>query len=254
MKILCVGRGYIGKALGKEKDFEAMPHTYFIENPDCVRSFDAIVNTAGIIGDGKCQKADYSDVIEANVEFPRRMQAYVLKHKKQFIHLSTVGISEVQVAPPNSAYGNDEPPFYVTEHMPVYPHNLYCASKILSEEAVKKRKNIIFRLPWMFIKGVIEDRIQNWDFIQDTWCSYVTIQTLATAIRHATQGTVIGTYHLSDGHVYFPDFIREKIGQSLPTRTDCPKAMTAAVPVGTVKTFGRVDHPLTGKSKKIWDD
>ena len=255
-KILCVGRGYVGKALAKYADFSVISHQAFLENPDSLLGFDSVVNTAGITGHRKCDEAGYDATIEANVAFASYLQGEVIKRKKNFIQLSTIGISKAQVAP-NVQYAhrqyrtgfNPEPPFYVNEHMPIYPHNLYVASKILNEQVISKRKYCILRLPWVLVEGVFESRAKHWDAVQDTWCSILRIQTLVEAVKCASQG-VIGTYHLSDAHVYFPEFINELLGKQLPIRTDFPENMTAAVPVSTAKLINGGNEALTAGSKK----
>ena len=231
-KTLCIGRGYIGKALSKYEGFTTISHQDFVENPDQINAYNIVVNTAAITGDRKCKEAGYDAVIDANVKFALSMQAEVLKRKKNFIQLSTVGIVETQVAPSLSLH-DTEPPFYVHEHTFVYPHNLYCASKILNETAIGKRKHLILRLPWVLVEGVFQSRIQHWDSIQDTWCSVLTIETLVKVIQN--HSFLIGTYQIANAHVYFPHFISEQLGKELPIRKSYPTDMTAAVPVSTEK-------------------
>ena len=231
-KVLCVGRGYVGGALANFEGFDAISHKAFLDNPEVILDYDVLVNTAGVIGHRKCEEAGYDEVIEANVHLPLFMQTEALRYKKDFIHLSTIGIVETQVAPSLTVH-DTEPPFYAHEHTFIYPHNLYCASKIISDHMLSKRKNLILRLPWVLVADVFESRIENWDSVQDTWCSTLSIELLAKFIQQ--NHGAIGTYHIADAHVYFPAFVSDVLGKHLPIRTDYPSNMTAAVPLDTEK-------------------
>ena len=232
MKILCVGRGYIGTALAEHYGFTAISHQLFLENPELLIDTDAVVNTAGIVGHGKCDEAGYDEVIKANVDFALTLQTETLKRGGHFIQLSTIGISEKQVAPSISRH-DSKLPFTVREGTFVFPHNLYCASKILNESVVSRRQHTILRLPWVLVGGVFESRLQNWKSVQDTWCSVLGVEHLIKVIKHVAYYKTTGTYHVADRHVYFPEFIKQQLGKHLPIRADYPKNMTAAVPVDT---------------------
>ena len=232
-KILAVGRGYIGKALNHYKEFELISHSKFLEDPGVVLGYEGVVNTAGIIGHRNCDAAGYEAVMKANVAFPLRVQAACLKANVRCIQLTTVGISELQVAPTADIR------FRV--NMPVYPHNLYCASKILLEASLRNKLCILLRLPWVVVEGVFRDRIKNWTSVQDTWASVLEVPDLYKSILKLTQPIDddmdrlypknSGLYQLKSYDVYFPDFIKSHLDMELPIRTDYPRDMTAAVPL-----------------------
>ena len=221
MKILVIGRGYIGKVLDAYDEFDVVSHNQLLGIPALVEGYDAVVNAAGIVGHRKCNEAGYAAVIEANVKFPITVQAVCAQYGVTFIQLTTVGISRVQVAPTSD--------ICFSLKMPVYPHNLYCASKILLEASLIGKPAIILRLPWVVDKGVFESRVKNWDMVQDTYTSVLEIEDLRKAIFKYPVNS--GVFHLKSYDVYFPDFINKLLSSNLPIRKEYPNDMTAAIPI-----------------------
>ena len=239
--ILCVGRGYIGKALSEYDNFEVISHKDFLVKP-LIENYQAVVNCAGITGDGKCTQVGYAETVKANVEFPLKVEEICTMAGVPFIHFTTTGISKKQVAGDLTES--------LAEDMPVYPHNLYCTSKILCESTLRNRNTVIFRLPWVIAPGVFESRIKNWTAVQDTYTSILEIKDLADIICkivekqktdfHTYYPAKVNTFHLKTSDVYFPDFIKNNYGLDLPIRKEYPSSMTAAVPVNNSRIKERI--------------
>ena len=227
MKILCVGRGYLGKALAEFDDFDVISHQTFTKYPDVVSDYNGVVNCAGIVGHRKCDEEGYDPVIEANVKFAVTLQNNCLAHGVHFIQPSTIGISLRQ--------WSTAPEFLVSESMPIYPHNLYCASKILNEHALNQQNTTILRLPWVVVPGTFESRIQNWKEVQSTICSIIELEDLRCALLNTLRKRAVGVYNIKTTDVYFPDFIKARFGLDLPERETGTNNMTASVPMDTRK-------------------
>ena len=235
-KILVIGRGYVGKALEAYDEFDVISHTVFLTIPAIVEDYDAVVNAAGIVGYQKCNEAGYDAVIEANVKFPITVQAACAEYGAIFFQLTTVGISRVQVAPTSDVS------FSVND--PIYPHNLYCASKILLEVSLKREFGFILRMPWVVDKGVFESRVQHWDAVQDTYTSVLEIEDLRASIldlvsnpkrykpiySDAEYPVTSGIQHLKSYDVYFPDFINKLLSSNLPIRRGISKRYDGSDP------------------------
>lgn len=223
MKVLVLGRGYIGKALSVYEEFDVVSHSQLLRVPALVDGYDAVVNAAGIIGHRQCEAAGYDAVIAANVEYPLKVQAVCERADILFFQLTTVGISKAQVAPSRD--------IVFREGDPVYPHNLYCASKLLLEASLKG--GIVLRMPWVVATGVFQSRVKNWQAVQDTYTSILTIEDLRTSILALMSESQLcsGLFHLKSADVYFPDFINQLLSLDLPLRKEYPRDMTAAVPI-----------------------
>lgn len=223
MKILCIGRGYIGKALSAFEGFDVISHQDFLSNEDVVVDYAGVVNCAGIVGHRNCDTAGYAAVLEANVGFPVKVANRCRASGIRFFQTSTIGMSLQQ--------SSRRKGFSVDETMPVYPHNLYCASKMLAEQAVAGKQTVILRLPWVVVPGTFESRIHNWTSIQATFCSILELEDLRDILRNACEKRAVGVFHIKSRNVYFPDYIQAHFGLELPLRGEIPTAMTAAVPM-----------------------
>ena len=260
MKILCIGRGYIGRALAAFDGFEVLSHQEVLSHPERLAAYKGVVNCAGIVGHRKCQDAGYTAVIDANVRLPQHLHQLCQHKNIAFLQLSTVGISKKQVALRSTER--------VSEEMSVYPHNLYCASKLLSEVTLKETACVLFRLPWVVVPGVFESRFKNWDAVQDTHTSLLEISDLAAAILavvkrfHSYCPVAPGVYHLKSRDVYFPEFVAAVLGMELPARQTYPADMTAAVPMetcraaaaGVTETKQGAAAALTRVPENPWDE
>ena len=232
-----MGRGYVGKSLGLYNGFDLVSHTDVVDAD--LSEYDAVVNAAGIIGHQRCDEAGYDAVINANVSFPVRLYRSCYSASTPFIQLTTTGISEVQIALSSDVgFGLNDP---------IYPHNLYCASKVLLESLLSGKKwCFMLRMPWVFIKGVFENRIRGWTHIQDTYTSVLDIDDLVLAIRKVVDSVPTGfqsiysdiqfpsghgTYHVKSRDVYFPEFINGLLDTDLQVKSGHPRDMTAAIPI-----------------------
>ena len=162
-------------------------------------------------------------MLAANVGFPVKVANRCRASGIRFFQTSTIGMSLQQ--------SSRRKGFAVDETMPVYPHNLYCASKMLAEQAVAGKQTVILRLPWVVVPGTFESRINNWTSIQATFCSILEVEDLRDAIRTACEKRAIGLFHLKSADVYFPDYIHAHFGLELPLRGEIPTEMTASVPM-----------------------
>ena len=70
-KVLIVGRGLLGTFLAKHlpHDVTLCSHEEWQRLWDC-DDFDVLINCAAIVGQGKCERAGYDAVMEANVYLP----------------------------------------------------------------------------------------------------------------------------------------------------------------------------------------
>lgn len=242
MKILVVGLGVIGSELASFDDFDGIHHTE-LGSVD-LADYDMVINCAAIAGASKCKDAGYDAVMEANVDFPRRLYSVCKGHGKPMVHLSTSGIYFDQVA------GGDE---RYWEGSPIQPHNLYCASKIVSESVLMSRASrhapvFIFRLPWFVHPQRFKDRLKTWSYVQGTYTSIVTGETLSQAcikIARTKPFWASGIYNVATETVWFPDFFIKMTGETRPVRVDYEEDMTSAVPLDT----RRFEETFYGTSK-----
>lgn len=220
MKITCIGRGTIGKALSLFNGFEVISHTDEID-----MGGDMIVNCAGIVGDAKCD--NYKDVVNANVE-----HAVALSNiQRPIIQFSSAGVYAKQYCKTST----DK----LKEGDPVYPHNLYCASKILMENALAKYANTyILRIPFVEVEGLGE-RYKNYQWVQDGYCSIVTPETIASVIKRILKKHLkSGVYNIRSKEVYFPSFVNNYLDTPLEIRYDPPgKSSTANVVLNVDKAL-----------------
>ena len=230
MKILVVGLGTVGSRLVSYDGFEGIHHNEF---NDDLSGYTAVVNCAALAGSGKCSSDYYDKVMEANVRFPLRMYKACARYGIPFIHFSTSGVYGDQVAVEPSYVGLKEIDF-------VYPHNLYCGSKLLSESVLlssyeEKCPLFIFRLPWLVIPSQYVSRANVWDLVQGTYTSVLEVKMLADACVGVVGSMKSGVYNVASDVVWFPSFFREMTGVSKRVRYDAEKNMTSACPIDNSK-------------------
>ena len=202
-KIGVVGAGLIGSAFQTEEDFEVVHH---YEWKDAISEWRGIVNCAAIAGAGLCDEASYDEVIQANVEMPVEMQAIAEGLGIPFITLSTASVYSI----PQSMKDR------LKEDAPTFPHNLYCASKILMETSLPKDKCFIFRIPQVNFDSChpndFRQKVKGWQIAEDIHQSLLFSHTLIEAVRHviSTHPRFYGIYNVATKDVHLPTYIKEQ--------------------------------------------
>ena len=236
MKILVIGLGAVGSHLVEHECFEGIHHDEFDGD---VGGYSAVVNCAGIAGDGKCGLDNYELVMDANVDFPLKIYNACVKHNVSFIHLSTSGVYRNQSEWKSTYVG-------LKESDPVYPHNFSCVSKLLAESVLLSYLDencslFIFRIPWMVIGSQYIERSKIWQRVQATYTSVLEVNVLTDACIRVVGSYNSGIYNVASGVVWFPSFFKQITGVDLPMRYDVEKGMTSACPLDTSK-FKEVFH------------
>lgn len=242
LKVLVIGRGTVGSALAEFQGVTAISHKSL--GPDSLDDFDILVNCAGIGGYGRCKAAGHSEVMTANVQLALDLQNYCLSRGVPFVQLSTMGVYAKQVKP-LLVYSMDGKPDFITEDCRVYPHNLYCSSKIiaeqlLAEKIVDGRGTYILRMGWLVGTDSFRQRARQFGSVQNTYCGITYPETLIKVLHNIVRKSEdsffkVGIYNLQSKTVWFPLYVKEILGYGLPCRDDYPKDMTSAVPLDTTK-------------------
>ena len=94
-KILCVGKGFIGTALSRYKEFDVIHHKDF--TPVLLKNYASCINTSGIIGYAKCKQASKESVYSANANYALYMKAACQASNTIFFQPSTTGMYMPQV-------------------------------------------------------------------------------------------------------------------------------------------------------------
>ena len=189
---------------------------------------DALVNCAGLAGQGKCKDAQYTEVIRANVRLPLRLANTASIRKIPLIQLSTSGVYRKQT----SVSEND----VCAEDSPVFPRNEYTASKILMETLIQQRfpLSYVFRIPFFADRESLISRVANWSEVQNTYCSLVDVGALDYAIKNCMSAEP-GIYNIASRVVYFPDFVDDLVGGPIMRRSEVLTDMTSSVVLDTSK-------------------
>lgn len=231
--ITVIGGGVIGTALGGYNDVILLRRRLWESltestRKDLLDDTDVLVNAAAIAGAAKCKEAGYAEVLYANVFKARQYTDIALAHNVPMVLLSTRGLYKQQTMPkrPDGNIGA------LRVGAPVYPHNLYCASKILMEQAVPEARH--FRLP-MF-EETLKRKDEQWSWVQDTYTSYITADRLMECLR-LLRNARPGIYQAQSEVVYLPD-----VFPKMTVRHDAPPHMTASVPLVESPLF-TVDEP-----------
>ena len=234
--ILVVGAGTIGKPLAKHPYFRIVPRDEF--HPHLLSSVSALVNCAGIVGDAKCKEAGFDEVMKANVDLPMTFAAMCRHADIPLFQPSTTGVYKRQTC---EDLNSDT---YAIIGEETYPHNLYCASKLLMEKELEHRA-VVIRLPWFCNIDALRKRAENWKYVQDTWTSYFYTATLQHAVMNLLERRIrTGLFQVSSGIHYFPDYVKEVLGKDLEIRTDHARDMTSAIPIrSSIEKSGNLFTP-----------
>ena len=229
MKLLCIGRGFIGKALAKRENVDVIAHQAFLREYSAISGYDAFINTSGIVGDFKCQHTPYDEVHDANTLLPRRFSMLARHRRAKFFQLSSTGMYIPQACPIYEGYRRPD------ESSKIKSYNRYVASKVHAEELLMAAGNaFILRTP--LIEDELSKRSEKWEFVQDTYLSLVDMDFIYDVICRIVKKSVpYGIYNISQKTVYLPDHIYDLTGRKLPLRSKVPETMTSAVPVDITK-------------------
>ena len=204
-KIGVVGAGLVGSVFQTQADFEVVHH---YEWKDAISDWRGIVNCAAIAGSGLCDEVSYDEVIQANVEMPMEMQAIAYDLGVPFLTLSAASVYR---CPKNT---KDR----LQEDAPTFPHNLYCASKILMETSLLKDGCFIFRIPQVDLgtdhPNDFGQKVKGWHVAEDVHQSLLYPETLIESVRNAMNARTRfhGIYNVATEDVHMPTYIREKYG------------------------------------------
>ena len=221
--ILVYGAGTVGMPLANHPRFEVVARKDY--RPAMLEDASALVNCAGIAGMQACKDAGFDAVMQANVALPIELARQCRIAGIPLIQLSTAGVYRQQTAP-YETHGE-----YAHIGDATYPHNLYCASKLLMEQQLADRA-ILIRLPWLWDRERFKRLATNWAYIQDTWASYFHIDGLQTAVLFAVDRKhPFGLYQVSSGVCYFPEFVKQLLGRNIDIRQTHAPDMTSAIPI-----------------------
>ena len=231
MKILVIGKGLVGSRLMLHEGIAGVSHDKFRGE---IQGYDLVVNCAAVAGQAKCDSTPYEMVIDANVQFPLRLYSACVEKGIPFVHLSTSGVYHKQVSQASNQG--------LKESAPVYPHNRYCASKLLGETVLmsnlKGTPCIILRMPWFVAAEGFKDR--GWSYVQTTFTSVLYIADLYRVLQHCGE-LPSGIYNVKSKDVWFPDFYKLTVGGDLPARSFHKPDMTSSHPINDDKLKGLID-------------
>ena len=222
MRILAVGRGFIGKYLAGHSHIDVVSHKASID----LSGYDALVNTAGIVGDRKCQQHTWQEIDDANVILPDTLSPLAMLEGIPFFQLSTTGMYYPQSCPELKGFVKPKE----TETPVIY--NTYVESKVAAEEVLEGEAYIL-RLP--LFSDELAERAKHWQFVQDTYLSLINRNDLLDVLFEFLEiRPELGIYNVATDMTYLPAYL-EKQGIDLPIRSEVPETMTSAVPVDTEK-------------------
>ena len=222
MRILSVGRGFIGKYLGEHENIDVVSHKASFD----LSPYDAVINTAGIVGDRKCQKHTWQEIEDANISIPDILSFLAMQRGIPFFQLSTTGMYQPQSCP--ELQGFEKP----TETSEIAIYNTYVESKVRAEEQIESEAYIL-RLP--LFSDELAVRAKNWQFVQDTYLSLINRDVLLDVIfRFLKRRPELGIYNVATRVIHLPTHLK-RMGIELPIRTEVPETMTSAVPIDTKK-------------------
>lgn len=236
-KILVLGAGTIGKTLADHPQFELVARKDFDEA--MLADVDALVNCAAITGYGKCKQAGFNAVMEANVALPVKLRAMCKRNNTRLFQPSTSGVYKQQTC------ANIEGFKYAAVGDLTFPHNLYCASKLLMEQQLaSETEAVVLRLPWFLDPEDMKKRAQNWDYVQHTWTSFFEISELQRIILAMVEQDIEypSLMNVSSGVIYFPDFIEKLLNRKLKVKSEHAPDMTSAIPIIAPKIPAEPNH------------
>ena len=224
--ITVVGAGIVGTAL------LTYPHVRLLQSAEwdafsshersaVLAKTELFVNAVAIAGSPKCEAVGYANVMAVNVAKALAYLKQVAAHDVPVVVLSTTGVYATTTSLTR------EPA--QTIDSPVYPHNLYCASKLLMEQVCQDAR--ILRIPWFFTGDYLQQRAKAWRVVQDTYTSYLESERLYVCLCQLADAPP-GLYQCHSGIVYLPDML-----PALPVRTEVPTGMSAAVPIQESSIF-----------------
>ena len=222
MRILSVGRGFIGKYLGEHENIDVVSHKESFD----LTPYDAVINTAGIVGDRKCQKHIWQEIVDANISIPDILSFLAMQRGIPFFQLSTTGMYHPQSCPELKGFIKPKE----TETPVIY--NTYVESKVAAEEVIEGEAYVL-RLP--LFSDELAVRAKNWQFVQDTYLSLINRDDLLGILfEFLEKRPELGIYNVATGMTYLPAYLK-KLGIDLPIRIEVPETMTSAVPIDTEK-------------------
>ena len=224
-KVLIVGRGLLGTFLAKHlpHDVTLCSHEEWQRLWDC-DDFDVLINCAAIVGQGKCERAGYDAVMEANVYLPKSICEAVWQRGKYAVLFSTEGVYR------DRPYARERVP----EDAPLAVPNLYVASKILMETQCNRSsqtRSIIFRLGRLHLSTEHPNDFLNiigkWKFVADRHQALLTPPRLLSAIEFCITNKTKGLYNLADRDIIdLPAFVNEHGHQEFEVQSNLSPSMT----------------------------
>ena len=207
-KIAIIGGGLVGSCFNDIDGYEVIRSAEWKAMDKDLRSLEkyrGFVNCCAIGGQAACEAEGYESVIEANVVFAYEIACLAEKLECPFVTFSS---TSVYARPPNN-----KP---VDELSPVYPHNLYAASKILME-SVMPQDVYIFRIPSVITgSGSQRDfsqKVKSWKVAEDVVASFIYKETIIQAVGEVMDcPDKPGTYNLHSDIKHLPTFIKEEYG------------------------------------------
>ena len=221
--ILVLGAGTIGTPLADHARYDLVTYEDF--KPEMLADYSALVNCAAITGSNKCDKEGFDAVMKANVALPMKLRDMCADAGIPLFQPSTAGVYKQQTCVDINDFK------YAVIGDPTFPHNLYCASKLLMEQQIQDTA-VVLRLPWFLDIEDIKVRAKNWRYVQDTWTSYFEIGDLQNRIVYLVEeGRTNGMVSISSGVIYFPNFMSRTLSRTLEIKRDHAPNMTAAIPI-----------------------
>ena len=190
-----VGDGLVGGIFKGEPAFKVV-------HRDSREVGDGIVNAAALSGKMACDTAGFDATVQANVELPKVLYELAKSVCVPYIVFSSASVYQ----------GVD----VVCETAPVYPSNLYVASKILMERVLPD-DCFIFRIPLVDLdndhRNDLSEKIKGWNTCEARETSLVHAETIYKAVNNAlTKQIRPGIYNIASEIVRLPDYIKTKYG------------------------------------------
>ena len=188
-----IGDGLVGGIFKGETAFQVV-------HRDSREVGDGIVNAAALSGKMACDTAGFDATIQANVELPEVLYELARSAKVPYIVFSSASVYQGAGV--------------VSEASPVYPSNLYVASKILMERVLPD-DCFIFRIPLVDLnnghRNDLSEKIKSWKTCEARETSVVHAETIYKAVHNAlTKEIRPGIYNIASEIVTLPDYIQEK--------------------------------------------
>lgn len=249
-KVLIVGRGLLGKFLTKnliEHDITLCSHQEW-RVEWALNKYDAIINCAAIVGQGKCRDAGYESVIKANVQLADKIVESAEDIGARAILFSTEGVySDINSGETEEYYTGS----FKSESHRVSAHNLYVSSKLIMESVCADR-SIVFRLSRLHLgtehPNDLLQAMRSYSFVENRWQTLATPKYVLSAInaclKRLSSDDWNGIYNLSELEpTYLPKFARSH-EFAIPILPGRQNGMTPAHCLDTTKasTKGMFDY------------